>query len=107
MGNFTLAGEYNDYDFDFHGVGGIDGRAWMLMANYAFTDRVGGTLRYSNEDWDHFDTWKLSLGPSIRVTENLLTRFEYSYGEADLYDEGTDGGDRDIHMFVAEGLFTF
>ena len=124
VGNWTLAGEYNDYDIDF-AIGtytsidpltGLpisfsrsneDGRAWMLMANYAFTDRIGATLRYSNEDFDSYDTWKLSVGPSFRITENFLTRFEYSYAEADIYDIGTDGGDRDINAFIAEGLFSF
>ena len=103
MGNFTLAAEYNDYDFL-----GVDGRSWMLLANYNFTDRFGAAFRYSNEDFDTFDDWKISMGPSLRITENLLMRFEYSYAETDVYGlTPGSGGDRDIHMFTTEGLFTF
>ena len=100
-GNLTLAAEYSDYDWN-----GDDGRAWMLLANYQFNSRLGGTLRFSAEDFDKFDTWKISVGPSIRITENLLTRFEYSYAQSDIYNTGTDS-DLDVQMVLAEGLFTF
>jgi opacity protein-like surface antigen len=101
-GNLTLAAEYSDYDWN-----GDDGRAWMLLANYWFNNRIGGTLRFSAENFDKFDTWKFSVGPSIRITENLLTRFEYSYAQSDIYNTGVEKSNLDVQMLLAEGIFTF
>jgi len=87
---------------------GVDGRSWMILANYSFNSRFGAALRYSDEDFDDaFDTWKISFGPSLLITENLMTRIEYSYAESDIYGLGKFGGEREIHLVTVEGLFTF
>ena len=100
-GNLILAAEYSDYDWQ-----GVDGRTWMLLANYQFNGRLGGTVRFSAENFDSYDAWKASIGPSVRITENLLTRFEYSYAKTDVYNTNPES-DLYMHMLLAEGIFTF
>lgn len=98
----TLAVEYNMAEDSAYI--GSDASGYLLMANYAFTDKVGLTLRYN--DWEienasgitTEDSSGFTISPSYVVNDNLLMVFEYRMDE-------TNGVD--INSFAVEALVTF
>jgi hypothetical protein len=84
--------------------GDVDGM--MIMANYAVSDAVGLTLRYSETEYSSFDgtTYydgsKFTVSPSYVFTDNLSGLLEYSSYDADL-------GTEPEELIAAEVIFTF
>ena len=82
----------------------VDGS--MIMANYAVSDVVGLTLRYSETEYSSFagvtyyDGSKFTVSPSFVFTDSLSGLLEYSSYDADL---GTAPED----LIAAEVIFTF
>lgn len=82
----------------------VDG--FMIMANYAVSDAVGLTLRYSEEEISNFDGeavydgTKFTVSPSYVFTESLSGLLEYSSYDADL-------GTEKEELIAAEVIFTF
>ena len=70
---------------------GLDVDGMLIMANYAFSDAVGLTLRYSDieyTDWNDpsavsFDGNKFTISPSYVFTDNFSGLVEYSSYEKD------------------------
>lgn len=98
----TLAAEYNTaQDSAFVGS---EASGYLVMANYAFTDKVGVTLRYN--DWEIEDESGamfeeangITISPSYVVNENLLMVFEYRMDEIN---------DVDVNSLAVEALITF
>ena len=98
----TLAVEYNtaeDSAFE-----GSDASGYLVMANYAITEKVGLTLRYN--DWEiedesgamFEDATGITISPSYVVNDNLLMVFEYRMDEVN---------DVDVNSFAVEALITF
>jgi hypothetical protein len=95
QGSITVAAEYSDLE----SAAGTDGDHYLILANYAFSEKGAITVRYSEQEWDggaEFD--KFTISPGYAVTDNLWALIEYSTGEA-------DGNDYDY--FAVETTFTF
>lgn len=99
---WTLAVEYNTAEDS--AFVGSDASGYLLMANYAISDKVGLTVRYN--DWEVEDatgaTYEESTGitisPSYVVNDNLLMVFEYRMDEIN---------DVDVDSMAIEALITF
>lgn len=105
-GPLTVGLEYNMAD----NTAGDDTEAsgYLAMVNYAFTDKVGLTLRYNA--WEVEDSLTgaateessgITISPSYMVNDNLLMVFEYRMDS----NEGTAGAD--ANSFAVEALVTF
>lgn len=91
----VLAAEWNTYEFAMQ-----DADSWMLMGNYAVSDKVGVTLRYSETDEEAgFEADKWTIAPSYSFSDNLLGVVEYS--QADTM------GTAEVDTFAVEMLWTF
>ena len=90
-----LAAELNRYEMREE-----DADSWMLMANYAATDKFGVTLRYSevDEDFGSYEADKFTVAPSYSITDNLMGRLEYSFGEENMVD---------VDYFGVQAVWTF
>lgn len=101
----TLAAEYNTAEDS--AFVGSDASGYLLMANYAISEKVGLTVRYN--DWEVEDeagvtveeSSGFTLSPSYVVNDNLVMVFEYRMDD----NEGTAGGDKD--SIAIEALVTF
>jgi len=95
QGSITVAAEYSDIE---DGVG-TEGDMYLIMANYAFSEKGAITVRYSEQEWDggaEFD--KFTISPGYAISDNLWALIEYSTGE--------NAGD-DYDYFAVETTFTF
>ena len=105
----TVAIEYNTAENSVSEIGGVeiigsDASGYLVMANYAITDKVGLTLRYN--DWEiedesgamFEDASGITISPSYVVNDNLLMVFEYRMDEVN---------DVDVNSFAVEALITF
>ena len=85
---------------------GSDVDGMMIMANYAVSDVIGLTLRYSETEYSSFDGVKyydgskFTVSPSYVFTDNLSGLLEYSSYDADL-------GTEPEELIAAEVIFTF
>ena len=80
MGSLLLAGEVAQHEND-SGTAGNDTDAYLIMANYGFTDSVSLTLRLSStEDKGATvaETEKFTVSPTYMVTDDLALLAEYS-----------------------------
>jgi len=78
---------------------GTDIEGWLIMGNYAVTDAIGLTLRYSEQEVGTDEYEKITISPSYVFTDNLSALIEYS-----TYDTAaTDPGD----LVAVEVIFTF
>jgi len=78
---------------------GNDIEGWLIMGNYAVTDAIGLTLRYSEQEVGTDEYEKITISPSYVFTDNLSALIEYS-----TYDTAaTDPGD----LVAVEVIFTF
>lgn len=105
----TLAVEYNTAENSVTEIDGVeivgsDASGYLLMANYAFNEKVGLTVRY--HDWDIEnaagvtveDASGFTISPSYAVNDNLLMVFEYRMEEIN---------DVDTDTIAVEALVTF
>ncbi|MEW6994223.1 porin [Colwelliaceae bacterium MEBiC 14330] len=79
---------------------------YLAMVNYAFTDKLGLTLRYNAWEVETMsvtseESTGITISPSYAVNDNLLMVFEYRMDD----NEGTAGADAD--SFAIEALVTF
>lgn len=96
-GGLTLAAEYNAL-FEIQGADS-DGDGYLVMANYAF-GKAALTLRHSAVELDNdYEDTEFTISPSYKVSDNLLTLFEYRH------DDLGDAGDTDL--YALEAIFMF
>lgn len=98
----TVAAEYSsleDFDFNNDNVGD-DGDAYMLMANYAFTETFNTTLRYAHVDADNAEIDEFTISPRFVISDSVSVITEYRHRD---YDVG--GADEDL--LAARVLYTF
>jgi hypothetical protein len=97
FGNFLLAAEVAEKDFEAVTTDDIEG--WLVMGAYSVTDKLGLTVRYSEEEIGTKDYEKITFSPNYAITDELSGRIEYSSEDA------SDGTDSDL--FAAELIYTF
>ena len=100
--SLTVAAEYSsleDFDFNDDNVGD-DGDAYMLMANYAFTETFNTTLRYAHVDADNAEIDEFTISPRFVNSDSVSVITEYRHRD---YDVG--GADEDL--LAARVLYTF
>ena len=97
-GALTLAAEYNSLSEYAAG----DGEGFLVMVNYALSDKLSLTLRHSSVDWDDGgEHTEYTICPNYAVSDNLLTRLEFRS------DEYTEDNSKDDETVAAEMIFTF
>jgi hypothetical protein len=98
-GPWTLAAEYNSL-FEIGGPNG-DGDGYLVMANYAFNDKVALTLRHSGVELDDgYDNTEFTVSPSYAFNDHLLGLLEFRTDDFD--DDSLDG-----ESYAAELIFMF
>jgi hypothetical protein len=80
---------------------GDDIEGWLIMGNYAVTDSMGLTIRYSEEEIGTAEYDKFTISPSYVFTDSLSGLIEYSTYSVNA--AGTDPGD----LAAVEVIFTF
>ena len=79
----------------------IDG--WLVMGNYGFTDAIGLTLRYSEQDVGETASYeKITISPSYVFTDNFSGLIEYS-----SYDSSGATAVDVNDLFAVELIYTF
>ena len=86
-----------------------DVEGFLIMANYAFTDKAALTLRYSTEEQSNWDTDalnndynKFTISPSYVFTDNFSGLIEYS-----TYKDDVAGNTDPEDLLAAELIYTF
>jgi hypothetical protein len=93
-GQFKVAAEYSDLTFGT----GVKADAWLILGNYAFSEKGAITLRYSEVDKNGADEDKFTVSPGYAITDNLWGLLEYSTGSI---------AGNDYDYFAVETTFTF
>ena len=96
--SLTVAAEYSSLED--YGASGSDGDAYMLMANYAFTEMFNTTLRYAHVDADWAEIDEFTISPRFMISDSVSVITEYRHRD---YDVG--GADEDL--LAARVLYTF
>jgi hypothetical protein len=103
MDNLLLAAEVAEADYTDTTKADIEG--WLIMANYAFSDAVALTVRYSeqtigSEEEQNYE--KFTISPSYVFTDQIAGLIEYS-----MYDDEGDTAIDKSDLFAVELIFTF
>lgn len=115
LGKLLLAAEVAEADMLDDGGNALlvdqdkDVEGFLIMANYAFTDKAALTLRYSSEEQSPFgaetllnDYNKLTISPSYVFTDNFSGLIEYS-----TYKDDVIGNTDPEDLVAAELIYTF
>jgi hypothetical protein len=98
FGKGLVAAEYISIDNGGVATRGED--AFMLLADYDFTEQIGAAIRYSEAEVSNTqDFTQFTIAPNYAITESLGAIIEYSDYEID---NGTDG-----EIFAVELTYTF
>jgi len=99
MGKLLLAGEWTSIDSG----AATDRDAYLLLADFAVSDKLGVAVRYSEEDTATAgnEADKLTIAPNYAITDSLGAILEYSTSNTD------DGGGSDADSIALELTFTF
>ena len=103
-----LAAEVAEADSHTSGTADVDG--FLIMGNYAFTDKIGLTLRYSEEEISTAynsatlanEFSKITISPSYVFNDNLSGLIEYS-----TYEDDVTGNADPEDLFAVEVIYTF
>jgi hypothetical protein len=96
--SLTVAAEYSSLE-NFK-ENGVDADAYMLMGNYAFTDRFNATLRYAHLDVDGGkEIDQFTISPRFVISDSVSVITEYSKSDID--------GGADEDLLAARVLYTF
>ena len=101
LDKLLLAAEVAEFD----SVAGDDIEGFLIMGNYAVSDAVGLTLRYSEEEITGAATYegsKFTISPSYVFTDSLSGLLEYS-----SYDKDSGTIAEPEELIAAEVIFTF
>lgn len=100
MDKLLLAAEIAEKDMTAAADPDIEG--WLIMGNYAVTDSLGLTLRYSEQEVGLLNDFeKITISPSYVFTDNLSGLIEYSTYEASV--AANEPGE----LLAVEVIFTF
>ena len=80
---------------------GNDIEGWLIMGNYAVSDKIGLTFRYSEEEIGTSEYEKITISPSYVFNDNFSGLVEYS-----SYDQST-GATSIADLFAVELIYTF
>lgn len=80
---------------------GDDIEGWLVMGNYAISDAMALTLRYSEQDVGTTSHEKVTISPSYAFTDSLSGLIEYSTYDSSV--AASEPGD----LFAVEVIFTF
>jgi len=98
FGKGLVAAEYISIDNGGVATAGED--AFMLLADYDFTEQIGAAIRYSEAEASSTEDYtQFTIAPNYAITESLGAIIEYSDYETD---NGTDG-----EIFAVELTYTF
>ena len=100
MGKAVIAAEWSNIDSDIALTGDRD--AYLILVDYDFSDKLGGAIRYSEEDVDNAgtDQSKLTIAPNYSLTDSLGLIVEYS-------DIDGDTAADDDELIAVELTYTF
>jgi len=94
FGKLLLAGEYIETQND-----AADQDAYLLLADYDFSDKLGVAVRFSNnEQGNDADYEKFTIAPNYAITESLGAILEYS---------DVDDNEVDSEVYSVELTYTF
>lgn len=99
VGALTVAAEYNSL----MEMGGADadGDGYLVMANYAITDKLSLTVRHSGVELDTgYENTEFTISPSYVFTDHLFGLLEFRTDDFD--DDSLDG-----ESYAAELVYTF
>ena len=106
MDKLLLAAEVAEKDSKGAGSNGSDVDGMLVMANYAVTDKMGLTLRYSETEYTAFNSGvvsyegsKITVSPSYMFTDSFSGLVEFSSYDTDI---GTEKDD----LIAAEFIYT-
>jgi hypothetical protein len=109
LDKLLLAAEVAEKDSQGNGANGSDVDGLLIMGNYALSDKVGLTLRYSEFEYKTFDEAtllyegsKFTISPSYIFSDNLSGLLEYS-----SYDKDAGTVAEKEELLAAEVIFTF
>lgn len=98
-GGWTMAAEYNVLMEI--GSAERDGDGYLVMVNYAFTDKIALTLRTSGVSLDDgFDNTEFTISPSYTFSDNLFALLEF---RTDDFNDDTMDGEK----YAAELIYSF
>ena len=101
-GKALIAGEYTTWNPEAATKETLD--AFMILLDYDFSDKFGGAVRYSTEDYETLgvktEQTKWTIAPNYQITDNLGTIVEFS-------SINPDGGNNDSTQFAVELTYTF
>jgi hypothetical protein len=108
LGKLLLAAEVAQADSHSSATADVDG--FLVMGNYALTDKIGLTLRYSEEEISTAynsatlanEFSKITISPSYVFTDNLSGLIEYS-----IYEDDVTGNKDPNDLFAVEFIYTF
>jgi len=97
-GKALIGAEWSNMD------GGADRDAYLVLVDYDFTDKLGGAIRYSEEEVNAAgaDQSKLTIAPNYALTDSLGVILEYS----DIDGAGT-ATSQDDELLAVELTYTF
>lgn len=99
MDKLLLAFEIAEADYTAEGTDDVDG--FLIMGNYAISDPLALTVRYSETTVGLAEFEKFTISPSYVFTDSVAGLIEYStYDVEDAYNEIND-------LFAVELIFTF
>ena len=94
FGKLLVAAEYTEISTD-----ALDRDAYMVLADYDYTDKIGVALRFSKEEVDASNDYeKITIAPNYSITDNLGAILEFS----DIESSGTDS-----NQLAVELTYTF
>lgn len=107
VGKALLAAEWQNMDSEV--TGSADQEAFMLLADYDFSDKFGIAVRYSQEDQDSiaataYENSKWTIAPNYAITESLGAIVEYSSIDVDV---ASGAASADQELFAVELTYTF
>jgi hypothetical protein len=94
FGKLLVAAEYTEISTD-----ALDRDAYMVLADYDYTDKIGVALRFSKEELDASNDYeKITIAPNYSITDNLGAILEFS----DIESSGADS-----NLLAVELTYTF
>jgi len=111
LGKALIAAEWQEESNDMTTAGTKgDVEAFQILLDYDFTDKLGGAIRYSNEDQDSnelsgLEISKFTIAPNYAITDSLGLIVEYT--KADVDASVSDPSSNDYDFIAAELTFTF